>query len=54
MPNINAFQAVVHEKRIFKDLSKIAPLFTPDMTPQGASPLNLNPHSLEMLPTKFS
>jgi len=40
MPKINAFEQVVHEK-IFKDL---------------ASPFiltNLNPHSLEMLPTKF-
>jgi len=32
MPNINAFEAMVHEKRIFKHV-KISPFLTPEMAP---------------------
>jgi len=44
MPNINAFRPVVKEKKIVKDLSKFSTFWH----------LNLNPHSLEMLPNKFN
>jgi len=46
MPNTNAFEQVVHEKKMFKDLSHFPPVWTLILT-------NLNPHFLEMLPTKF-
>jgi len=37
MPNINAFWPVVHEKKIFEDLTKFS-LFCPLLGPNGASP----------------
>jgi len=42
-------------RRFFK-IHQILPVFAPYWTPIGASPLNfadLNPHSLQMVPTKF-
>jgi len=41
MPNINAFRPVVHEKKIFKDLSKF-PLIFPLNGPLRGQPLELN------------
>jgi len=46
MPKINVFRLVVHEKKIFKYLSKYA-LFGPLIR------TNLNPQSIEILPTKI-
>jgi len=37
MPNINAFQVVVYEKKTFEDLSKFS-LFCPLLGPKGAKP----------------
>jgi len=54
MPNVNAFEAVVHEK-IFKDLLKFPPCCPLKWLPKG-QPLDFNKsesHSLEMLLTKF-
>jgi len=48
MPNINAFEQVVHEKKIFKDVT-----FSPFFGHLNGPLTNLNPHSLEILPTKF-
>jgi len=47
MPNINAFWPLVHEKKIFEDLTNfflILPLL---------GPKNLNPHPPIVFPTKF-
>jgi len=55
MPNINAFWPVVHEKKIFKDLSKF-PIFCPLNGPLRGQPLDLNKSESpfpEILPTKF-
>jgi len=41
MPNTNAFEQVVHEKKIFKDLSNF-PLFGPLNGPLGGQPLHFN------------
>jgi len=41
MPNINAFRPVVHEKKIFEDLSKFS-LFCPLLGPKRGQPLYLN------------
>jgi len=41
MPNINAFRPVVHQKKIFEDLSKFS-LFFPLLGPKGGQPLYLN------------
>jgi len=41
MPNINAFEEVVHEKKIFKYLSKF-PNFWPLKWPLGGQPLDFN------------
>jgi len=43
-------------RRIFFKIHRILPLFVPYWAPIGTSPLmfaNLNPHSLQMVPTKF-
>jgi len=56
MLNINAFRLVVHEKKVFEDLSKFS-LFCPlSGAPKGASPFiwtNLNPHLSSMFPINF-
>jgi len=52
MSNFRVLGLPVHEKRILK----ISPLFASYGAPIGASPFifaNLNPHSPNMLPTKF-
>jgi len=41
MPNINAFQPVVHKKKIFEDFSKLS-LFCPLLGPKRGQPLYLN------------
>jgi len=41
MPNINAFEQVVHEKKIFKYLSNF-PLFGPLNGPLRGQPLDFN------------
>jgi len=41
MPNINAFRPVVHEKKIFEDLSKFS-LFCPLLGSKMGQPLYLN------------
>jgi len=41
MPNIKAFQPVVHEKKMFEDLTKFS-LFCPLLGPKGGQPLYLN------------
>jgi len=41
MPNINAFRPVVHEKKIFEDLSKVS-IFCHLLGPKGGQPLYLN------------
>jgi len=41
MPNINAFRPVVHEKKIFEDLSKFS-FFCPLLGPKRGQPLYLN------------
>jgi len=41
MLNINAFQLVVHEKKIFQDLSKFS-LLCPLLGPKMGQPLYLN------------
>jgi len=51
MPNIKAFWSVVHEKKIFEDLTKFSLL-----GPKRGQPLylnNLNPHPSIMFPTNF-
>jgi len=55
MPNINAFRTVVHEKKIFEDLSKFS-LYCPLLGRKRVSPftwLNLNPHPPGMFSAKF-
>jgi len=51
MQNIKAFQPVVHEKKIFEDLSNLS-LFCPLFCSFLWTNLNLHPSS--MFPTKFS
>jgi len=41
MPNVNAFRPVVHEKKIFEDLSKLS-LLCPLLGPKRGQPLYLN------------
>jgi len=56
VPNINAFRPVVQVKKIFKDLSKVPHIcLSNDPFRENLLDLNnLNPHSLEILPAKFS
>jgi len=41
MPNIKTFRLVVHEKKIFEDLTKVS-LFCPLLGPKRVQPLYLN------------
>jgi len=55
MSNINALQPVIHEKKIFEDLSKFS-LFRPLLGPKGGQPLYLNKSespSPSLFPAKF-
>jgi len=38
MPNTNAFEQVVHEKKIFKDLSHVSPFWSLKRPPKGPIP----------------
>jgi len=39
MPNTNAFEQVIHEKKIFKDLSNFSTFWPLKWPPKGPAPL---------------